>query len=80
MSSDEKTRAYYQEKVDPILKPLITEIIQKKPDDVHAFIVDWIEEKSFVFNSNHDPKINIQVIPGAKVDKIPEWGEHSRFD
>ena len=38
-------RTYLQNKVDIFVKPLMTDIIRERPDDVHAFIVEWMNTK-----------------------------------
>ena len=38
-------RSYLQSKVDVFVKPLMTDIIRERPEDVHAFIVDWMSNK-----------------------------------
>lgn len=38
-------RSYLQAKVDVFVKPLMTEIIRERPEDVHKFIVDWMGTK-----------------------------------
>ena len=38
-------RTYLQNKVDIFVKPLMTDIIRERPDDVHAFIVKWMNTK-----------------------------------
>ena len=38
-------RSYLQSKVDVFVKPLMTDIIRDRPEDVHQFIVDWMNTK-----------------------------------
>jgi type II secretory pathway component PulJ len=38
-------RSYLQSKVDVFVKPLMTDIIRERPEDVHAFIVEWMSSK-----------------------------------
>ena len=38
-------RSYLQSKVDVFVKPLMTDIIRERPEDVHAFIVNWMNTK-----------------------------------
>ena len=38
-------RSYLQSKVDIFVKPLMTDIIRERPEDVHAFIVEWMQTK-----------------------------------
>lgn len=33
---------YIQEKLNPIIKPLIVDIIKEKPSDIPAYILNWI--------------------------------------
>lgn len=38
-------RSYLQSKVDVFVKPLMTDIIRERPEDVHQFIVEWMNTK-----------------------------------
>ncbi len=41
---------YIQEKLNPIIKPLIVDIIKEKPGDIPSFILNWI-------NTHYPPAI-----------------------
>ena len=38
-------RSYLKNKVDAFVKPLMTDIMREKPEDVHAFMLEWITSK-----------------------------------
>lgn len=38
-------RTYLKNKVDAFIKPLMTDIMREKPDDVHTFMVNWLNDK-----------------------------------
>jgi len=35
---------YIQEKIDPIIKPLMLDLVKTQPDNIPLFISNWIKE------------------------------------
>ena len=63
---------YITTKVNPILAPLVTELVNAKPEDPVIFMIDWMERKYQEKKS--------QMIPNIKTEEIKEWSEDSNSE
>ena len=58
MQNNQKTEAlqYLEENVNIIIKPLMIELLKKRPQNVSDFIIDWIQKEGKILEENKKEK------------------------
>ena len=47
-------REYLKQNVDPYVKPMMTDLMKEKPEDVHSFMLDWLNSKGFEIKESRE--------------------------